>query len=487
MSSDRSLPSWLGIAGRIGASTLSLAALVAGVGVAATGAPAELVRSLPGGSEELVVRDIALTPPGREVVCVGPFLGFIPQDTTTRGFGEPLELLAGVELTSVELDTPDLFNERGLRGEEPASPLTVHRQPSSEPGMGAVSRQSFETDVLRGLATAACLPAQFDTWIAAGSAETGRQAVLSLANPGDVPATVDVTVYGQSGAVSAPGARGILLPPGTRRVFPLTGFAPAELSPVIHIQAQGSAVAAALHTSITRGLDADGVAIATGQFEAAPTLVVPGVFVDGSDEALERRQEPGFSDLAPTLRLLSPTEDTVAQVSVLRPGQPPIVSEARLRAGRVTDIALDNVGSGLFSVFVTANAPIVGGVRVSVVTESATDLSWVSAHPVLDEPTYMALPFGPEATLSVVAIEEEAEVTISRLSPDAKRVIAQSTVRVGRGQTVSRVVGVAGGGYLLESTAPIAATAVLVLDAGIGHVATAPTPPDIPPVPVIVR
>lgn len=487
MNSDRSFPSWLGIVGRVGASTFSLAALVAGVGVAATGAPAELMRSLPGGSEEIVVRDVALTPPGREVVCVGPFLGFIPQDTNPRGFGDPTELVAGVEVTSSVLDSPDLFNERGFRGEEQASPLTVHRQPSSEPGMGAVSRQSFRSDVLRGLATGACLPAQFETWIAAGSAETGRQAVLSLANPGDVPATVDVTVFGGSGAVSAPGSRGILLPPGTRRVFPLTGFAPDELSPVIHVQSQGSAVAAALHTSVTRGLDADGVAIVTGQFGASPNIVVPGVFVDGSDEAFERRQEPGFSDLAPMLRLLAPFEDTIAQVSVLRPGQPPIVSVATLRAGRVVDVALDNVGAGLFSVTVSADQPIVGGARVSVVTESATDLSWVSAHPVLDEPTYMALPFGPEATLSVVAIDEEAEVTISRLSADATRVIAQSTLRVGPGQTVSRVVGVAGGPYLLETTAPIVATAVLQLDAGIGHVATAPTPPDIPPVPVIVR
>jgi hypothetical protein len=487
MSSERSLPPWLGIVGRVGASTLSLAALIAGVGVAATGAPADLVRTLPGGSEELLVRDVVLTPPGREAVCVGPMLGFIPQDTATRGFGSPTELLVGVELSSSELDSPDLFNEQGFVGENPASPLTVHRQPSSEPGMGAVSRQSLNTEAVQGLATAACLPAQFDTWIAAGSTETGRQAVLSLANPGDVPATVDVTVYGVAGELSAPAARGILLPPGTRRVFPLTGFAPDERSPVIHVQSQGSAVAAALHTSVTRGLDADGAAIVTGQFDTSPDIVIPGVFVDGSEEALARRQQPGFADLAPTLRLLSPFDDTVAEISVLRPGQAPVVSEASLVAGRVVDIAFDLVGSGLFSVTVNAQAPIVGGARVSVVTESATDLSWVSAHPVLEEPTYMALPFGPEATLTVVAGDEAAEVTISRLSPDARRVVAQSTLRVPAGQTVNRVVGVAGGGYLLETTAPIVATAVLVLDAGIGHVATAPTPPDIPPVPVIVR
>ncbi len=487
MSSDRTLPAWLAIVGRVGASTLSLAAIIAGVGVAATGAPAELIRNLPGGEEELLIREVVLTPPEREVVCVGPLLGFIPQDTQARGFSEPTELIAGVERESSTLDSPDLFNEQGLRGEDPASPLTVHRQPSSEPGLAAVSRQSFDSEVLRGLGTAACLPAQFETWIAAGSAETGRQAVLSLANPGDVPATVDVTVYGRSGAVSAPAARGILLPPGTRRVFPLTGFAPGETSPVIHVSSQGSAVAAALHTSVTRGLDADGVAVVTGQFAAATEVIVPGVFIDGSDEAFERRQEPGFADLAPTLRLLSPADDTVAQITVLRPGQAPVLSEVTLSAGRVEDIALDAVGSGIFSVRISADVPLIAGARVSVVAENSTDLSWVSAHPFLNEPTYMALPFGPEVTLSVVAVDEAAEVTISRLSPDATRVVGQSSLRIGAGETANRLIGVAGGAYLIETSAPIVATSVLVLGAGIGHVATAPTPPDIPPVPVITR
>lgn len=487
MTSERTLPAWLSIVGRVGASTLSLAVLVAGVGVAATGLPGDIIRSLPGGSEQLLVRDISLTPPGRELVCVGPMLGFIPQDTQTRGFGEPNELLVGAELTSSQLESPDLFNERGLVGAEPASPLTVHRQPSNQPGVAAVSRQSFSTDVLRGLATAACLPAQFETWIPAGSAETGRQAVLSLANPGDVPATVDVTVYGEAGPVSAPAARGILLPAGTRRVFPLTGFAPSEASPVIHVSSQGSAVSAALHTSVTRGLSADGVAIVTGQFAPATDIVVPGVVVDGSDQALERRQQPGFADLAPTLRLLSPLSDAAAEIRVLRPGQSDVVSQAVLREGRVVDIALDLIGSGTFSVHVSADSPIVGGARVSIVGEASADLSWVSAQPIVTAPTYVALPFGPEATLSLVAVEGEAEVTISRLAPDATRAIAQDTVRVAPGAVVNRVVGVAGGAYLIETSAPIVAAGVLVLEAGIGHVATAPTPPDIPPVPVISR
>lgn len=487
MTSMRRPPPWLGIVGRIGASTLSVAVLIAGVGVAASGLPSQIVGSLPGGSEELTIREVSLTPPGRELVCVGPMVGFIPQDTQARGFAAPQELVVGSEVTPGELASPELFDERGISGDELAAPLRVHRQPSTETGMAAVSRQSIDTDALRGLATASCLPPQFDTWIAAGSADTGRQAVLSVSNPGDVPATVDVTVYGQVGVLSAPAARGILLPPGSRRVFPLTGFAPDESSPVIHVSAAGAAVAAALHTSIVRGLAADGIAIATGQFEAAERIVIPGVFVDGGEEALERRQEPGFADLAPSLRLLAPFADTTAEIRILRPGAGDVVSAVSLSEGRVVDIALDELGSGLFSIVVSADVPLVGGARVSLVGETSTDMSWVAAHPQIDEPTYLALPFGPEATLSVVALDGAAEVVISRLTPDMRRVLGQTTIRVGAGETLNRILGVAGGAYLIETTSPIVATVVVTLDAEIGHVATAPTPPDIPPVAIIAR
>jgi hypothetical protein len=229
------------------------------------------------------------------------------------------------------------------------------------------------------------------------------------------------------------------------------------------------------------------MAIATGVFETAERIIVPGVLIDNGEEALERRQQAGFGDLAPTLRLLSPFGDTTALIRILRPNQGDVLSEVGLTEGRVVDIALDEIGSGLFSIIIDSDAPLVGGARVSVVGADSTDVSWVGAHPVLEEPTYFALPFGPEATLSLVAPDEAVEVTVGRLSADATRVVGQTTVRVGAGETVSRLLGVAGGGYLIETTGPIVATALVRLEAGVGHVATAPTPPGNPPVAIIAR
>ena len=487
MNDNRSLPRWLRIAGRVGASALTLAVLVAGVGFSATGAPAQLVRTLSGPVDDRVVRDVVLTPPDRQLVCAGPALGFVPQDTIARGFGTPEERIVGNNVVQRPADSPDVFNDQGLTAETLASPLTIVEQESLEAGVAAATRHDVSAATLRGMATAACLPAQFETWIAAGSTDTGRQGVLSLTNPGSVPATVDIAVYGEMGAVDSPGAQGILLPPGTRRTFTLTGFAPGVSSPVLHITASGSAVAAALHVSVTRGLDADGVAIVTGQFGAEPTVVIPALFIDGRDGALERRQQPGFGDLAPALRLLAPTESTTAQIRILRPGATDVLSDVRLSAGQVVDIAVDELGSGVFSVVIEADQPIVAGARVSLVGESATDVSWVSAQPVIDQATYVALPPGPDATLAAVAGSESVTLTLSRLSPDGLSILDQRTVTVPPGTSITQALGAGGGGFLIEPSGPVVIGTVLTREAGLGHIGIAPLAPELPPVSVIVR
>jgi hypothetical protein len=255
----------------------------------------------------------------------------------------------------------------------------------------------------------------------------------------------------------------------------------------MRIVSSGSPVAAALHTTVTRGLDADGMAIATGMGQPSQISVIPAVLVEGDDLALERRQQEGYADLAPALRLLSPNADVTATIVIIRPGQADVVSEARLTAGRVTDVNLDLLGSGVFSLIIEADQPVVAGARVSVVGESRTDMSWVAAQPVITQPTMIALPFGPDTTLSFVALDDDVDVTLSRLSPDGSSVVGQSQLRVSGRDATNRSLGVAGGGYLIESTGPVVVAGVVTLEAGVGHVASSATPPEAPPVPVIVR
>jgi hypothetical protein len=487
MTGDETRPAWMTILGRVGASTLTVGVLVASVVAGALGVPQAVISSLPGGDEQLEVQQIQVSPPDRVVVCAGPMLGFIPQDAAARGFGRPTETIIGPEVASDVVESPELFTEVGLEGSDPASPVTIHRQPADQPGLAGVGTISSSTNVLQGFAVSSCVVPQFDTWIPAGSTVTGRQAVVSLANPGQVPASVDITVYGAGGIISSPSTQGILLAPGTRRVFPLSGFAPDEASPVLRIQSSGSPVAATLHTTITRGLSADGMAIATGVSEVGTRAVIPAVLVEGDDQALEARQQEGYADLAPALRLLAPDSNTVAQIRIIRPGQSDVVSEARLTAGRVTDVNLDLLGSGVFSIIVEADQPVVAGARVSVVGEGVTDVSWVAAQPVLTAPTVMALPFGPETTISVVSPDEDVTVTISRLSSDGSSVVGRSELRVSGSDAANRLIGVAGGGYLIEATGPVIIAAVVTLDAGVGHVTPSPTSPEVPPVSVIVR
>lgn len=487
MTAERNRPSWLQVAGRLGVTTLSAVVTFGGVGLVALGAPSALIEGWTGGQEEPLVRQVTLTPPDRHIVCAGPMMAFIPQDSTPRGFGSPTEFVTGIAIERTEIASPDVFNERGLSGEDLAAPVSRLRQSSSEAGLAGTTVQTWSTDILSGLVSSACLPPQLETWIPAGSTQTGRQAVLSLVNPGDVPATVDLTLYGSAGEISAPAARGILLPPGTRRVFPLAGFTPEEASPVIHVVAQGSPVQATLHLSVTRGLSADGADVVTGQQSLSQTVFLPGVAVEAGEAFLERRQQEGYADLGPALRLLSPTGDTTARIRVIRPLFSEVVSEAELTQDRVLEFALDELGPGVFNIVVEADLPIVAGARVSAVGEGSTDLSWIAGQPVLETPTHLALPIGPEATLSLIAPSGAVDVTVSRLSPEGGSVISQTRVSLGEADALNRVLGPSGGGYLLESSGPVVAAIVLRGPGQIGHIATAPGTVAPPPVSVLVR
>ncbi|HCU77031.1 MAG TPA: large extracellular alpha-helical protein, partial [Microbacterium sp.] len=54
-----------------------------------------------------------------------------------------------------------------------------------------------------------------------------------LSNPGEVAATVTLTVYGAGGAEVPPGGGDIVVRPGAQRIIPLAGLALGEESPVV--------------------------------------------------------------------------------------------------------------------------------------------------------------------------------------------------------------------------------------------------------------
>ena len=187
------------------------------------------------------------------------------------------------------------------RREKTAPAPTYLEQPAAAGFLKATSMSEINSVFAWGLVAQSCQAPVSEGWLVGGSTTTGRQGVVSLANPGSVPATVDLELYGSSGEISAPGARGILIQPGERRVFSLAGLAPGESSPVIRMVSAGTPVSMTLHTSLIRGLDPDGMDLVGLQDAPSVARYLPGLYVD-SEAALERVSAlEGYDDVGPVL------------------------------------------------------------------------------------------------------------------------------------------------------------------------------------------
>ncbi|HYP73461.1 MAG TPA: DUF5719 family protein, partial [Microbacterium sp.] len=265
-----------------------------------------------------------------------------------------------------------------------------------------------------------------ESWLVGGSATTGAADLVILANPGDVPASVDLVVYGATGRTTPAAGAGLVIAAGSQRVVPLAALALGEESPVVQVTATQAPVQASLQASITRVLVPGGVdQIAAGSAPASQ-LTIPGVPI-----ALAPG-DPGASDVPATLRLLAPAEAGSATVTVI--GASGVVSDPQvvpLSAGVPLQLDLDGLAVGTYTVSVTASVPITGAVWSTTGFGAGGDFGWFGAADALTSPTLVAVADGPSPTLTLVS---------SAASP------ATVTVTAGAGAGEEREVSIPAGG-----------------------------------------
>lgn len=478
--------------------TISVSRLVAGalslslVGLSlwwvSQSGPRLAVDSLPG--EQPVVEPLQVDAPAPDntMVCQGPLLGFVGQETTPRGFGSPDVLTLGPEIEQIPL-TSELLQDvlAGTEGAVAADP-TAFRQSAEAGFLDGSTRQSIDNPFARGLAVASCEPPVAEAWLVAGSTVTGRQAVLSLANPGQVAATVDLTIYGTAGEISAPAARGILLQPGERRVLSVSGLAPNETSPVIRVQSSGTAVSAAIHVTVVRGLQPDGLDIALGQEPPSLTRVIPGLLLETADRLALVTGQEGYDDVGPVLRLLSPDADASVTISILRPGLGGTTSQVSLQAGRVFDVAIDQLGQGSAAVQIDSDQPVVAGIRHSSVAEGRTDVAWIPSAPLVSELASVVVPGGGSPQLHAVNTgDQPATLRYARVSSDGQTVLSQGQLSVEPGKLAVSALGAEGGNYLFETDGSLAIGVLWEDEGSIGNLVARPPAAQAPSVSVYSR
>lgn len=440
------------IGGRAGLALITAAAAAAlAIGVVLV--PGPTIGAAPEG--------IAVTPvrAAQTLACGGPVLGLSRgENPEIIAVGEPQRRSAGTGL--VERSIADSV---AVDGSAAVVELPAHA-PSSR--VAATERQTLDTPDLRGLAVAECLAPRPTAWLVGGDTTTGRTSLVVLSNPGAVAATVDLAVWGADGLIDATGTTGLIVPPGTQRIVPLSGIAPNEASPVVGVTSRGGTVAATLQQATVIGLEPAGVDIVTPYDTPAERLVIPGVSVIDGDRLAQEASALGATDLAPVLRLLAPGDEP-AEISVrLVPerGDQSTSLTATIEAGAVVDISLAELADGEYSIIIESSAPVVASARAAVAARDGVDFAWFTASPELgddDGEILVAVAPGAGALLHLVAPDGDASVTIDGTSVE---IPAGTNVTVPLAGNIAVVLNVSGGVHAsvsYRSNAGLAAARIL--------------------------
>ncbi|WP_146184974.1 DUF5719 family protein [Agromyces badenianii] len=349
-------------------------------------------------------------------VCPGPLLTLADDAaaaTTASSIGSA-DLVAGADPDDAEIIETPLAAPGNPQADRDGTPVVIAVEPGSvDAGMFAGAQsQSAATETIAGFVATACAEASAESWLVAGATTLGRTSLVSLSNPTDVAATVDVRVIGETGAIDAGSALGIIVPARTQRTVSLAGLAPNLTSPVVHITSTGGMIAAALEQYAVDGLSPAGVEFTGVAAMPATRQVIPG-FVVAESGGVDPAEDHADGDAFPALRVLA-TGDEPVDVSVgLVPesGAGGSTIEVTLQPGRATDVPLGVLEAGSYTVRLEADGPIVAAARATTgsaagepapgETDAAAsvDLAWtVSTAPLLDE-AVVAVPEGPSPVL----------------------------------------------------------------------------------------
>ena len=183
---------------------------------------------------------------------------------------------------------------------------------------------------------------------------------------------------------------------------------------------------------------------------AAPntTNVIPGVLVLQAEEVAGRLGEEGFDDLGAALRVYVPG-DAAAQATVRVIPEGDALTGASfdlvLNPGVVTDVPIEGLVDGSYSVIVEANVPIVTAMRVSTVAAEkvgsvpagASDVAWFAAATPLSDSAYTTIASGPGASLHLVNPGDAAATVTVGAGSISVPAGASVTVEVNEGESLS--------------------------------------------------
>jgi hypothetical protein len=352
-------------------------------------------------------------PAAKQLVCPGSVLQLGNSGGQNASVASPLGQPSTTHAaTAGAVDTAAIRNQDA--GDSTAGSPTLLTVPASANGasisIAGAQHQPVDEGDYRGLAAAECTQPSSDSWLVGGATTVGRTTLLTLANPGSVVSTIAIEIFTADGLVQAPGTTGIVVPARGQRVLSLAGFAPDAASIALHVTSRGGPIAVTLQESIVRGIEASGVDIVGSTAAPSKVNVIPGVVIADAEALGERLGEEGFEDLATVLRLVVPGEDP-AQATVRIVPEDPTLSgasfELTLDPGVVTDVPIEGLTDGAYSVQVESTVALSAAVRASTVAGAkvgktpagASDVAWFASATALTDTAFTSIAPGPGASL----------------------------------------------------------------------------------------
>jgi len=283
-----------------------------------------------------------------------------------------------------------------------AGPLKIvaNAERGSAARVGAAESITLDADDLSGLAASACREPSTESWLIGGTVETGTSDLIILSNPGDVTATATITVFGieQSSTKT-------IVPAGTQVAVPLSSVAAGLQEPVVRVTAAGAPLRAVLQSSLIRTLDPSGIDVQDTAGAPRTDLAFAGVQVltESADSAVT------------VLRMVATDQAVQATVTIRSDDDAePQTLAVPLEAGTPTEVSLEGLEPGVYSVEVEAEAPVVGAVRQVTGIGPGADFAWMTPAPELSGDIVFAVPEGPRPRLHLVnSADVDAAVTLA--------------------------------------------------------------------------
>jgi len=388
--------------------------VIIGVSVAAALALGSGVVPVPAVDRGIVSVDVDTSQNAKfSLVCPGAF-GELGADPT-----QPTEALPSGETELVV--TGDSSATRDLAREPAGGTAPRALDAAATDTLAAVELQWVSTETIEGASASACAEPVHEQWLVGGSTTLGISTTVILSNPFEVPATVQLAIFGAEGPLGSSSAAGVLVPANSQRIVSLGGYAPNEQRLAVRVQSTGAAVTAALGVSQTVEINSFAVDTATRQLAPSTQLVVPGVVNAMSDKAVDGVAS-GEDAFPVVVRLLAPGEEGgVARILALQTtGETLELGTVDLEPGEVFDYIVPAWPAEAQGIEVQADVPVVGAVLGSSDAPPTHENAWFAPAPMLPAGTDVAAAIVSKGRLVIANPgDTEAEVTITPYVPES--------------------------------------------------------------------